>query len=219
MTKVKNKIKNLIDNYKTSAFYEIYSDCKFFLEKHKYIPTVLLVIILSISFMLVPMFDESKKFRRRTDPVKNEERNIMYAPIYVTIAGEVKKPGMYEMTEKDRINDLILKAGGFTDKAYTDNVNLSQKLTDEQHIYIPSVDENNLNNAASNVQHPNIGIININTASIDELTKLPNIGKTTANSILEYRDKNGNFDYLEEIMNVKGIGEKTFNEIKPYITV
>lgn len=215
---MKKKIEDIKTRLKTTMLYEIYSDIKFFYEKHKYLPTILLIIILSISIMLVPLFDDSKKARRRTDAVNNTESNIMYIPIYVTIAGEVKNPGMYEMTEKDRVNDLIIKAGGFTDKAYTDGVNLSQKLSDEQHIQIPSVDEAE-KNVSGNVRHPNVGIININTASVEELTKLPDIGDATAKLILEYRDKRGGFSSTEEIMNIKGIGEKTYNKIKPYITI
>ena len=193
---MKNKFDNFKEVIKTSAIYEIYTDCKFFFQKHKYLPLLLVTIILSVSLMLVPLFNDNKYSLRRTEPINNLESNVMYIPIYVTITGEVKNPGIYEMTEKDRINDLVLKAGGFTSKASTDNINLSQKLSDEQYIKIPSIDEVKVN--SNEILSPNIGIININTASVNELTKLPNIGESTAKEIVKYRENKGGFNRLEE---------------------
>ena len=156
--------------------------------------------------------------------IKDEVNNF-----YVDVKGEVKNPGVYFVSEGMLVIDAINLAGGLTKKACTDDINLSMKLTNEMVIYV-----NNKNSFTTTTKvtelndvkikeekqekYTNNGLVNINTASIEELMTLNGIGESKANSIIEYR-KTNKFNTIEDIMNVSGIGEKFFEQIKNYITV
>jgi competence protein ComEA len=124
------------------------------------------------------------------------------------------------MEEGNIVRDLIEKAGGLTDEANIDKINRAAKLISNQLIIIPnknSVEENTTIETIYNEKGDEI--ININTASIDELTKINGIGEVRAKRIMEYREKNGGFKSVEEIKNIEGIGEKTFEKLKDFITI
>ena len=137
--------------------------------------------------------------------------------LVVYIAGEVNNPGVYELKEGDRVNDLIKASGGITDQANLDSINLARKVTDGEKIYIPKEGEE--------VQEEKISVnnmsgkIDINTANITELQMLDGIGSATAKKIVEYREKNGRFSSIEDIKKVGGIGESKYNSIKEKICV
>lgn len=146
----------------------------------------------------------------------------------VYISGEVKNSGVYDIKDGDRLDDLVKRAGGFTDKADKNSINLALRLEDQMKIYIPNVDENqniNTNNTnlttgdtTSNAATSSSQKINLNLASKEELMTLPNVGEKRAQAILDYR-KEKRFEKIEDIKNVKGIGEKFFEAMKDLITV
>ena len=131
----------------------------------------------------------------------------------------IHNPGLYKMFNGDRIDDAIRAAGGLTVDADKSKINLAIKLTDEMKIHIYKKGEshsesiNSLNNSNSNNK-----LVNINTASKEELCKLPGIGENKAKLIIEYREKH-KFTKIEDITKVSGIGKKTFEKIKNDITV
>lgn len=131
--------------------------------------------------------------------------------IFVDIDGEVTEPGVYELKSGSRVNDAIIMAGGLTDNACTKNLNKARKLSDGEKIYIPSEDEYEVSSGGS-------GLININTASANELMSLPGIGEVYAQKIIDYRSIKS-FSSIEEITNIDGIGEKTFKKLKDLITI
>lgn len=139
--------------------------------------------------------------------------------IYVHIDGEVINPGLYKLTTNDRVNDLLVIAGGATDKASLKDINLAKRLEDEMKIYIPSKDEN-LSNEISDQSgiSSSSGKVNINTATKDELKTLPGIGDSRADEIIRYR-KNTGFSKIEDIKNISGIGDKTYEKLKELISV
>lgn len=148
--------------------------------------------------------------------------------IIVHIDGEVVNQGLVTLKEGSRISDAISAAGGTTEFADISKVNLAYELKDAQKVYIPSIyDEEKTiyiqNDAGTNVivsdTSSNSSLININTASQTELETLPGIGSSTATKIIDYRTKNGSFKKIEDIMNVTGIGEAKFNNIKDYICI
>lgn len=164
--------------------------------------------------------DTSKE--NKTEEINsNEITSKKINKIIVEIKGEVEEPNVYEIEEGSVIKDLIEIAGGLTNNANIDKINRAQKLRANELIVIPNKD----NNENSNVQVNNVisedesEIININTASIDELQKISGIGEVKANNIIEYREKNGGFKSIDEIKNIDGIGEKTFEKIKDKIQV
>lgn len=154
----------------------------------------------------------------------SSENNKQNSEIYVHIDGEVKNPGVYKMKIGDRVNDAIQAAGGLTENAEKGKINLATKLKDEMKIHIYKIGETNKDssNESSDDNNKSDGnnskLININTASKEELCKLTGIGENKAKLIIEYREKN-KFTKIEDITKVSGIGKKTFEKIKNDITV
>lgn len=143
--------------------------------------------------------------------------------IIVEIKGEVVNPDVYEISEGSIIRDLITKAGGLTNEANIDKINRADKLRDNQLIVIPN--KNDLSNGNTNINisaegsGSGDGAININTASLEELQKINGVGEVKAKSIIEYREKNGGFKSIDEMKNIEGIGDKTFEKMKDKITI
>ena len=147
--------------------------------------------------------------------------------IYVHICGEVNEPGVYELKEDARVIDAIDAAKGLTKAASQQSVNQAEKLEDSQQIYIPSIKEvkEDVNQSVkssdsnSSINNEGNGKVNINTASQEELTTLPGIGVAKAQKIIAYRQQNGSFSKIEDIMKISGIKEGLFNKISENITV
>ena len=140
--------------------------------------------------------------------------------IFVEIKGEVSKPDVYEISEGSIIRDLINLAGGLTSEANISNINRAEKLINNQLIVIPNKNDETIvesNNISQGITRD--GIININKASLSELQEITGIGEVKAQSIIDYREKNGGFKSIEDIKNVDGIGSKTFEKIKEKICI
>ena len=144
----------------------------------------------------------------------------------VHITGEVRNPGLYELEEGSRILDIINLAGGITPEANLDKVNLAYQISDGQKVKIPSIKdeevgnyiyENSGENVIEEDKDKNNTKIDINKADLNDLITLPGIGESTAQKIIDYREKNGKFKTIEDIKNVSGIGESKYNQIKDYI--
>lgn len=160
---------------------------------------------------------------------EEEKKNM----IIVHIAGEVKKTGIVEVQEGSRISDVIELAGGLTEKADIDNVNLAYVVNDGIKINIPSIDDETdvkqnyiVGDSGSNViigaqssENKSVSKVNINKASQTELETLPGIGPSLAIRIIEYRDQNGKFKSIEEIKNVSGIGDIKYSNIENCISI
>ena len=151
------------------------------------------------------------------------------APIAVHVIGAVARPGLYEFPSGARLQDAIDAAGCILSEANGDSLNLAALLQDGQQVNIPyqagsqPVIPSGLDLPSSNTPtpqaDPNVDLVNINTATKEELDTLPGIGPTTAQKIIDYRTENGPFTTLESIMNVSGIGPSTFEDIKNLITI
>lgn len=133
--------------------------------------------------------------------------------IIVHIDGAINNPGIYTLKVGSRVDDIIKLANGFKNNANTKVVNLAKMLNDGEKIYIYTNDEEIIENIFNNSK-----TININNCTKEELMTLPGIGDSIANRIIEYR-KNNSFNKIEDIKNVKGIGESKYNSIKDYISV
>lgn len=177
---------------------------------------LVIVFVISINYY-------SKAKDKEIQVIKNEDmtKEAAEKKIQVYICGEVKKPGVYELHEGDRLIKLISLAGGITEKGDENSINMSVKLKDEDYIRIPTKLNENAsgNQIQSSTGYDFSGKININTASLEELKTLPRIGDALASRILEYRTKNGPFKDIKDIKNVSGIGEKMFENIKDKICV
>lgn len=150
--------------------------------------------------------------------------------ILVHVGGEVRAPGLYEIAQGSRVNDAIEAAGGFTDDASRDAVNLAREVADGEQIIVAAVEEvERQASAASSGSVPGGSSasgaagaqkkVNINTASAEELDSLPGIGASTAQKIVADRAANGPFKTIEDLKRVTGIGEKKFAQLADSITV
>ena len=144
--------------------------------------------------------------------------------ITVYVSGEVNSPGLVELPSDSRIADAIKACGGKTPHADKTKINLAQKLTDGMQIQVSSktpVNNSNeqVNDTNSNSPNNNSSsnLININTATKEDLDTLPGIGPATAQKIIDYRQEHGNFSSIEDIKNVKGIGEAKFSKMQDKI--
>lgn len=153
--------------------------------------------------------------------ITNEENVIQEETITVHITGEIKYPGVVVLKNGDRIVDAIEAAGGETENADLDRVNLAYVLNDGDKIYIPNKNEEeekgNIITTENEIGQEKKITININTATLEELIKLPGIGEATANKIIEYRKQNGKFQNIEELKNVPGIGNSKYETLKEMI--
>ena len=181
--------------------------------------------------------DKSEENKEQKDD-NSKEQIVNGGGIFVHIDGYINNPGVYEIKENDRIKTLIDKAGGFKEGYSIKNINLAAKLSDGDKIYIPSVSEekviennNNINTNLSgkgqNVKSDrnNVSImknnskITINTANMSELKQITGIGESTANKIIDYRENVGKFKKIEDIKEVKGIGDAKYESLKNKITI
>lgn len=205
--------------------------------KLKYIIIAIIILVaLVVSYVL--SLDNKEVSAENVEITKTDVTNVT-SKVYVDIKGSVKKPGVYQVPADSIVWDIVNLSGGFTKNAYTKNINLSQKVKDEMVIYVFSKSEmSKMNNTVKtdtacttniinydncittekNATETSTSLVNINTASKEELMTVSGIGASKADSIIAYRIKTP-FSKIEDIMNVSGIGESLFDKIKKYITV
>lgn len=148
--------------------------------------------------------------------------------VTVYVSGEVNSPGVITLDNSCRIKDAITACGDFTPLADKNSVNLAQKVTDGMQIKVSALSQNqndktdddaNLNENTNNKSTQDTTMVNINTASKEELDTLPGVGPATADKIIEYRETNGQFNSIEDIKNVRGIGEAKFSKMQSRIQI
>ncbi|PWC08612.1 competence protein ComEA [Mycetocola zhujimingii] len=141
---------------------------------------------------------------------------------YVHILGAVASPGVYRLREGDRVLDAVASAGGFTPTADQRGVNLARFVVDGEQIHVPEIGAEPSADAVPPGQGApgtEQGKVNLNTATTDELEELPRVGPEMASRIIAWRDTNGPFTAVDELMSITGIGEKTFEALRELVTV
>ena len=201
------------------------------------------IILIGVIFVLYKNYYTKNEevidiFKDKEEEVVVEESEILKEEeekVVVDIKGMVANPGVYEVSSSSRVNDVIELAGGLLENADTSLINLAKIVSDEMTIIIYSNEEVLekykedvcvcdcpliSNDACIESGSEDSGaLVNINTASKEELMTVSGIGEAKAESIIKYREDNGSFSAIEDIMNVSGIGESLIEKIKDYITV
>lgn len=189
-----------------------------------------IVIILVGRGMMASSTKEKVMVTNAVNTIRVEETTtMMLQKCYVDIKGEVLRPGVYEFSCESRIQEVIKKAGGFTEEADETKINLAQKISDQMQIIVPNLhskqeggvtEGNSEKGKSSNTTPSNSkqGTININTATLEELQTIKGIGKKKAEAILQYRKEHGAFRTKEELLQVKGIGKKALEAIESQVT-
>ncbi len=191
--------------------------------------------------------DPVKDMDEESERKSKEDESVSRDKMYVHVCGAVTAPGVYELPQGSRMYEAVEEAGGMTADAADEYVNLAQVVEDGQQIWIPSIEEIKKylengtdiskistiqkNRISAGVANTAVGVnsgeanvasgkmINLNTASRDELMTLSGIGASRADAILAYREEKGNFQKIEDIMKVPGIKNSAFQKIKDNITV
>lgn len=180
---------------------------------------ILLGLLLAGGIWVAARAPEGKSVQLRPAPTPE--------PLQVHVAGAVVRPGVYDLPKDSRVLDAVEAAGGFVAEADKNALNLAARVEDGERLDIPYVagyvqdEEEGFVVVSEGTPSPLAGdeLVDINTASFEELDKLPGIGPTTAQKIIDYRDENGPFARIEDIVNVSGIGPATYEEIKDLIIV
>lgn len=212
---------------------------KDFFFNYKYYLCGLIIALLLIGYFLFS-YDAKPVLANVINEEEKEETQEIIDSFYVDIKGAVINPGVYKVEKGSIVNDLIVLAGGLSKSATTSNINLSKELHSEMVIKVFT--KNELSKAikcecdtTSVIEQPNVVIkpeevndecavdntnkVNINTASVSELSTLNGVGESKAQTIIDYRNTNGLFQTIEDIMNVPGFKEAAFAKIKESITV
>jgi competence protein ComEA len=168
-----------------------------------------------------------------TPPPPTPPSSTAQPEIVVHVMGAVKSPGVYHLSTDARVHEAIEKAGGKTDQADLHSLNLAAKMRDGEQIYVPEIHQvpdvgQTIPTSSSSAAPPQPSVrrsassngsrININTATFQELQTLRGIGPTMAQRIIEYRQTSGRFATVDDLTNVKGVGEKTLEKIRDSIT-
>lgn len=163
----------------------------------------------------------NSSFKDSSNDILNNHSEI--EKIFVDVKGAVEKPGVYEMKAGDRVNDVIRIAGGFTVEADQSSVNLAQKVQDEMIIVVPfSLQVDTLHDqpvVQSNNNSGSGGKVRINYATQEEIETLPGIGPSKAQAIIQYREENGYFQKVEDLLQISGIGEKTLENMRDELQI
>ena len=144
--------------------------------------------------------------------------------IYVQVAGAVHKPGVYKLPEGSRVFQALELAGGVTADAQLKSLNQAAPVSDGEMIWVMTVEEAaaqpvQMGETSGNGSEGEDGKVNLNTATKEELMELPGIGAAKAASILAYREANGSFTKIEDLMKIEGIKEGVFSKIEDYVIV
>lgn len=152
--------------------------------------------------------------------VKSEEKKVPQKAT-IDVKGAVNKPGIYHLPAPVRLYQALEAAGGVTDQANVQQMNMAKEIVDGSMIYIPKKGEQ-IPTEASPLQadgEKGNGKINLNTATLQELESLPGLGPTKAQAIIQYRGEHGGFQSVEQLLEVSGIGERTLERIKEQLYV
>ena len=190
---------------------------------------VIVIILVGRGMMASPTKEKVMVTNAVNTTRVEETTTMMPQNCYVDIKGEVLRPGVYEFSCESRMQDVIKKAGGFTEEADETKINLAQKISDQMQIIVPNLhskqeggvtegnsEKGNLSNTT--LSNSKQGTVNINTATLEQLQTIKGIGKKKAEAILQYRKEHGAFRTKEDLLQVKGIGKKALEAIESQVT-
>lgn len=175
---------------------------------------------------------ENQEANQKT--LRREEKESLTPKIIVYVSGAVVRPGVVEINTKSRINDAIQAAGGPAENADLARINLAQIVNDGEQIHVPNTSDSQagiLDGASaplgvggaeqntSGTGGTSQAKINLNSATLEQLDSIPGIGPVTAREILAWREKNGGFKSIDDLLQISGIGEKTLEKMRPYLAI
>ncbi len=167
--------------------------------------------------------EDTDTIRENLEDIENTEETSTRpentgSDTYVYMCGEVVNEGVYKVAATDRICDVIVAAGGLTEEADSTAINQAAKVEDGMQVYIPSIYDESGKAGAENASSDDF-LVDLNTATAEELMTLTGVGESKARAIISYREEHGRFSTIEELMNIDGIKQGVYNKIKDSIKV
>lgn len=162
---------------------------------------------------------DSEEDQQPIEHLEQESDELIESTIMVDIKGEVEKPGVYEIEQGTRVIDSIDAAGGFTKEADQNQINLAEKVHDEMVLIVPKLGEESTNPSPVVSHQDNEQKIRLNQATKEEIEQLNGIGPAKAQAIIDFREENGMFQQVDDLLQVNGIGEKTLENVKEFIII
>ncbi|ALJ31721.1 hypothetical protein APS55_05685 [Apilactobacillus kunkeei] len=207
------------------------------IDEHAYkILIGLLLIAFSLGLVIILIMNQNSNDANNVATDYSEQSSVVASSassqsqssasgdLYIDVKGEVKHPGVYKIPSNSRVTDVIKEAGGFKADADEQNVNLAKVLNDQDVVVVnkkgaagsssfASLNNTSTGNSANNVK------VNLNTADLNELQKLDRVGEKKAQKIIDYRNQHNGFHSIDEIKQVSGFGDKTFERLKDSLEV
>ena len=181
--------------------------------------------IVAIVAAVVIVFAAVRAIDERTAPPIIIDNALVQPGVVVDLRGEVAKPGVYELPAGSRLDDAIVAAGGLTEDADLTQLNLATRLQDGSIVTVSSTaalsptepaDTGSPDNNPTEIEPG--ALVNLNTASAEELESLPEVGEVTADRIIDYRETNGPYRSIDDLVHVQGISTRTINGLRDLVT-
>jgi competence protein ComEA len=174
------------------------------------------VIVLALGALVIFLIgssfsQQSQAYEFEIDQPEVQTQRTVLGKIYVHVAGEVASPGLYELEAGARVEQAINLAGGMTENAFEQSVNLARMVSDGEQIVVLAQGQIASSNAG--------GFVSLNNATKEQLESLPGVGPALAGAILDYRNKVGSFSDLSQLREVSGIGSKLYAKITPQLSL
>jgi len=180
------------------------------------------VIVVAAALLLRTPSSGSAPALPRADALPSAATTTTTATVVVDVAGAVARPGLVRLPGGSRVADAIDAVGGLLPTADRDRLNLAAPLVDGQRVYVPARGQDvppDLSSGGSSPSANADAIVDLNTATVDDLDRLPGVGPATAQAILDYRRQHGRFRTIDELLEVRGIGEAKLNQLRPHVRV
>lgn len=181
--------------------------------------------IVAIVAGVIAIFAIVRAIDERTAPPIVIDNALVQPGVVVDLRGEVVNPGVYELQAGSRLDDAVVAAGGLTDDADLTQLNLAARLQDGSIVTVPSVAKltevgsgNDVDSGGTTSGSQPSSLVNLNTANEQELESLPGVGEVTAGRIIEYREANGPFHSVDDLVHIQGISMKTINGLRDLVT-
>lgn len=181
--------------------------------------------IVAIVAGVIAIFAIVRAIDERTAPPIVIDNALVQPGVVVDLRGEIVNPGVYELQAGSRLDDAVVAAGGLTDDADLTQLNLAARLQDGSIVTVPSVAKltevgsgNDVDSGGTTSGSQSSSLVNLNTANEQELESLPGVGEVTAGRIIEYREANGPFHSVDDLVHIQGISMKTINGLRDLVT-
>ena len=181
--------------------------------------------IVAIVAGVIAIFAIVRAIDERTAPPIVIDNALVQPGVVVDLRGEVVNPGVYELQAGSRLDDAVVAAGGLTDDADLTQLNLAARLQDGSIVTVPSVAKltevgsgNDVDSGGTTSGRQPSSLVNLNTANEQELESLPGVGEVTAGRIIDYREANGPFHSVDDLVHIQGISMKTINGLRDLVT-